>query len=85
MLVAAAFFWSFWGGNAAGLGRGDLGLAAGLAFAVPLTLYTSLGIAALALAGAVAAALCRRRIGPWLAALLIALLPWAFLALLDLL
>jgi hypothetical protein len=84
-MVAGAFFFSFWGRNAPSLGQHDAGLALGLSFAVPLTLYTSLCIAAFALLATIAAARRRRRMGRWLAALLISALPLAFLVLVDLL
>lgn len=82
--VAAAFFFSFWGRNAPGLGQHDAGLALGLSFAVPLTLYTSLLLAAFALPATIVTARRRGRAGRWLAALLVSVLPLAFLILIDL-
>jgi len=82
-VVAAAFFFAFWGRNAAGLGRTDMGWALSLSFAVPLTFYASLLCAAAAAVGtAVAFARARPR-APWVAALAVALLPALFLAILD--
>lgn len=85
VVVAAAFFFSFWGRNAESLGLHDAGLALGLSFAVPLTLYISLGVAAVALVATLLAARRRRPVRLWLAALLVSLLPAAFLVLVDLL
>ena len=82
--LAAAFFFSFWGRNAEGLGLHDMGIALALSFAVPITLYASLACAALAALGAVVS---WRRGGPparWLATLGISLLPVLFLVLVDL-
>jgi len=84
-LVAAAFFLSFWGRNAAGLGRQDMGIALALSFAVPITFYASLIWAALALLGAGVAWKRGRPPVPWLAALAVSLLPGLFLLLVDLL
>jgi hypothetical protein len=50
-LVTAAFFLGFWGTNAAGLGRHDMGIALALSLAVPIAFYASLICASLALLG----------------------------------
>ena len=84
-LLAVAFFFSFWGRNAERLGRHDKGIALGLSFAVPITLYGSLGCAALAVLAAVVAASRRRPLRRWLAALVVSVLPVLFLLLVDLL
>lgn len=84
-LVAAVFFLSFWGTNAEGLGRHDMGIALALSFAVPITFYASLICAALALLGAGVARTRGGRPAPWLAALMVSLLPALFLLLVDLL
>jgi hypothetical protein len=76
--VTAAFFLSFWGRNAAGLGRHDMGIALSLSFAVPLSFYASLLCAAGAAAGTIAAFVRGRAAVLWLAALAVALLPTAF-------
>jgi len=81
-LAAAVFFVSFWGTNA--LGRHDMGIALALSFAVPITFYASLICAALALLGAGVARTRRSRPAPWLAALMVSLLPALFLLLVDL-
>ena len=83
--IAAAFFFSFWGRNAEGLGRHDAGTALALSFAVPLALYASLACAAVAIVGAVVAARRRRSRMRWLQALGVSLLPALFLLLIDLL
>ena len=82
-LLAAVFFLSFWGTNAEGLGRHDMGIALALSFAVPITLYASLLWAALALVGTVVSAVRRRPTARWLAALAVSLLPVLFLLLVD--
>ena len=84
-LVVAAFFLSFWGRNAEGLGRHDMGIALALSFAVPITFYASLVCAALAAVGAGVAWKRQRRPAPWLAALAVSLLPTLFLLVVDLL
>ncbi len=84
-LLAAVFFFSFWGRNAEGLGRHDMGIALALSFAVPITFYASLIWAALALVAAGIARKRRRPPAPWLAALVVSLLPALFLLLVDLL
>ena len=83
-LVTAAFFLSFWGRNAEGLGRRDMGIALALSFAVPITFYASLACAASSLLGAALAWRSGRARAPWLAALAVSLLPAAFFLLLDL-
>lgn len=83
-LIAAAFFFSFWGRNAEGLGAHDMGSALALSFAVPLTFYASLFWAALAAAGAVRARMGSRPPSRWLAALAVSLLPALFLLFQDL-
>ena len=82
--VTAAFFASFFGRNAEGLGAHDMGIALALSFAVPLTFYASLGLAALALLGAGFSRAQRRPCARWLLALGVALLPGLFLFLVDL-
>ena len=82
-VVTAAFFFSFWGRNAAGLGARDMGWALSLSFAVPLTLYASLACAAVALVGLLVALARDGARRTWLAALAVAALPVLFLALLD--
>ena len=82
-LVATLFFFSFWGTNAEGLGRHDMGIALALSFAMPITFYASLICAALALVGAGLARKRRRPPAPWLAALVASLLPALFLLLVD--
>jgi len=84
-LLAAVFFLSFWGRNAEGLGRHDMGIALALSFAVPITFYASLVCAALALVGAGVAWKRRRPPAPWLAALMVSLLPALFLLVVDVL
>lgn len=83
-LLAAAFFASFWGRNAEGLGRRDMGLALAFSFGVPITFYASLVCAALALIGAFFAWKSGRAPARWLLALGISLLPAAFLMVADL-
>jgi hypothetical protein len=83
-LLAAAFFFSFWGRNAERLGRHDLGIALAFSFGVPITLYGSLGCAAVILLMALRAAYRRRPLSLWLAALGVSLLPVLFLVLVDL-
>jgi hypothetical protein len=83
--VTAAFFVSFWGRNAEGLGAHDMGVALALSFAVPITLYASLATAALALIGAALARAGRRPCARWLLTFGVALLPGLFLFLVDLL
>jgi hypothetical protein len=83
-LLSLAFFFSFWGTNAEGLGRHDMGIALGLSFGVPITLYGSLSCAALALVASLAAAYRRRPLALWLAALGVSVLPVLFLLLVDL-
>lgn len=85
LLLAALFFFSFWGKNAEGLGGHDMGIALALSFAVPITFYASLIWAALTLLGGVVSWRRRRPAGPWLAALVVSLLPALFLLLVDLL
>ena len=82
-LLSLAFFFSFWGTNAEGLGRHDMGIALALSFAVPITFYASLIWAALALVGTVVNAVRRRPTARWLAALAVSLLPVLFLLLVD--
>jgi len=84
-LVALAFFFSFWGVNAKGLGRHDMGIGLALSFAVPVTVYASLACAVLVAVGTAAAAWRKRPLGLWLSALGVSLLPILFLALVDLL
>jgi len=84
-LIAAVFFLSFWGTNAEGLGRHDMGIALALSFAVPITFYASLICAALALVGTVVTTMRRRPPTRWLQALVVSLLPALFLLLVDLL
>jgi hypothetical protein len=81
--VTGLFFASFWAIDAEPLGRHDLGIALAGAFAVPLTFYASLGLALLAAALGAAAWLRRAPVGTYAWALLLALLPVGFLALLD--
>jgi hypothetical protein len=85
VLITAAFFFSFWGRNAAGVGRDDMGMALALSFAVPLTFYASLVCAVAALVGAALSWKAGRPHARWLAALAISLLPGACLLLVDLL
>lgn len=85
VLLAGAFFFSFWGRNAEGLGRRDMGIALAFSFAVPILLFASLGSAVLALLAVLAAAYRRRPLRLWLAALGVSLLPAVFLLLVDLL
>ena len=84
-IIAAAFFFSFWGRNAEGLGRHDMGIGLALSFAVPLAFYASLAWAAVALVGAAIAARRRRSPMRWLQALGVSLVPALFLLLIDLL
>jgi hypothetical protein len=81
--VSGAFFFSFWGCNAEGLGRRDVGMALALSFLVPLTVYASLVLALVAAVAVIAARRRRRALYLRLAALVIALLPSAFLLLVD--
>jgi hypothetical protein len=84
VLIAAAFFFSFWARNAEGLGRHDMGTALALSFAVPLAFYASLLWAALAAAGAIVARAKHHPPARWLAALAVSLLPALFLLFQDL-
>jgi hypothetical protein len=60
-----------------------MGIALALSFAVPITVYASLVRAAVALLAALAAAVRKRPLRRWLAALGVALLPALFLLLVD--
>ena len=82
-VVDAAFFLSFWGRNAAGLGRHDMGMALSLSFAVPLTFYASLFCASASAAGTAVALVRGRPRGLWVIALAVALLPTAFFLVKD--
>ena len=84
VVVAGIFFLSFWGVNAEGFGRHDMGIALALSFAAPLALYCSLGVAAVSLLAALVSALRRRRVLFYGAPLAVSLLPVAFLMLKDL-
>ncbi len=84
VMVASAFFISFWGRNAEALGQGDMGLALVFSFAVPLSFYASVALVVVAFIGLIVAWRRLRPVRLWLAALLIALLPPMFLALIDL-
>ncbi len=81
--MSGAFFLAFWGKDAGGLGRDDMGLALALSFAVPLALYASQALAAVLLLAALVARARGRPLRLWLAALAVALLPLAFLLLRD--
>lgn len=83
-LIAAAFFLSFWGRNAEGVGRHDMGMALALSFAVPLSFYASLAWAAVSAVGAAVAVRRGRTPARWLQALGLSLLPGLFLLLIDL-
>lgn len=82
-MLAIVFFVAFWGRNAPGLGAQDAGLALGLSFLVPITLYGSLGLAAASAAAAFLAWRRGRGARLPLLALGIALLPVVFLAIVD--
>jgi hypothetical protein len=84
IVIAAVFFFSFWGRNAEGVGAHDLGTGLGLSFAVPVFFYASVAWAALSAAGAAIAKARGRPATRWLVALAISLLPAAFFLLLDL-
>jgi hypothetical protein len=81
-LVVAAFFACFCSRNTAPV-RHDMGLALGLAFAVPVLFYASLGSAGIAALAALVAAIRRRACRLWLVALGISLLPLVYFLLLD--
>jgi hypothetical protein len=82
-VVAAAFLVSFWGVNAEGLGRHDMGVALALSFAMPITLYASWACAAAAALGAAVAWKRGRPRALWLWALAVSLLPVSCLLLVD--
>jgi hypothetical protein len=81
--ILGVFFVSWWGRNAPGLGRQDMGWALAFSFAVPLSFYASLAVAALSALGAVAARTRRTPARLYVAALLAALAPLIFLFVVD--
>lgn len=81
--VSGAFFASFWGVDAERVGRYDLGLALALSFASAVAVYASLALAAVSAVAAGVALVTRRPVGLFVAGLAIALLPIAYLWLLD--
>ncbi len=83
--MSAAFFLSHWGINAEPLGRHDAGIALALAFASAYAVYASLGLAGLAAAATLAAAVTRQPVRLGLLTLTVSLLPLGYLLLLDVL
>lgn len=83
--VSAIFFVSFWGRDAEGLGAHDMGWALALSFTMPIALYASFVLAAVALIS-VSISLGgrhRRSVIQSAVALVLALLPLVFLTLVD--
>ena len=81
--VTGAFFVSGWAVNADAVGRHDMGAALLFSYLFVLTFYGSLALAAAALAFVVAGLVRRRRDVLSVVALVVSLLPAAFLLALD--
>jgi hypothetical protein len=79
VFFSGGFFVSFWGRNAAWLGRNHMGLALAFSFAVPLALYSCAILAIVSLLAGVVTMVRRDPAWIWFAAFTVAIAPLSFI------